>query len=316
MNRQNRSVTKKKPAKGRPTPFVFNDREGGSIEVANTGQGIEAAMREAGRIKLQRQQDAAETPAREAAAAEQAVAERDRLSQQLQQTRAEKAALETTLAALTERVSALESVTPNTEKAAATAAQTALLIDRQYQLSDELQAQQVAVTATADEVRELAATATTQAAAAEASREQTLAVAKNSQMLMNGTVSSTSANYERLQEQINESSAKITAAVQVLMDNAETIANLNSFEESLQKTMADMRESITREVVAQSEESISEQMSVLAGAIGLRQADLDRYENELQVGLNGTLPVITKNMIDTFRAYAKGSESRRSESER
>ena len=130
---------------------------------------------------------------------------------------------------------------------------------------------------------------------------------------MNGTVSSTSANYERLQEQINQSSAKISAAVQVLMDNAETITNLNRFQDTLQRTMADMRESITREVVAQSEESISEQMSVLAGAIGLRQADLNQYENELRAGANLTLPVITENMIDTFRAYAKGSESRRSE---
>ena len=313
MNRQNRSVTKKKPAKGRPTPFVFSDREVGSIQIPNTGQGIEVAMKEAGRIKKQRLQDAAEAPAREAAAAEQAVADRDRLAQQLQQARGEKAALEATLAALTERVSALESITPNTEKAAATAAQTALLIDRQYQLSDQLQAQQVAVTATADEVRELAATATTQAAAAEASREQTLEVAKTSQTLMNGTVSSTSANYDRLQEQINESSAKISAAVQVLMDNAETIANLNRFEETIQQTMADMRESITSEVVAQSEESISEQMSVLAGAIGLRQEDLDRYENELRAGASLTLPVITENQIQAFRAYAKGANDRRSD---
>ena len=51
------------------------------------------------------------------------------------------------------------------------------------------------------------------------------------------------------------------------MDNAETIANLNRFEETIQQTMADMRESITREVVVQSEESISEQMPVLAGMI-------------------------------------------------
>ena len=54
-------------------------------------------------------------------------------------------------------VAALESITPNTEKAAATAAQTALLIDRQYQLSEQLQAQQQAVEMTAGEVRELAA---------------------------------------------------------------------------------------------------------------------------------------------------------------
>jgi len=96
----------------------------------------------------------------------------------------------------------------------------------------------------------------------------------------------------------------------VLWDNAETIANLNRFEATIQQTMADMRESITTEVVAQSEASITEQVSVLAGAIGLRQDDLDRYENELEVGANLTLPVITENQIEVFRAYVKGEGSR------
>ena len=76
--------------------------------------------------------------------------------------------LTSTVAALAERVAALESITPNTEKAAATAAQTALLIDRQYQLSEQLQAQQQAVEMTAAEVRELIAAASAEAAAAEA----------------------------------------------------------------------------------------------------------------------------------------------------
>ncbi len=51
-----------------------------------------------------------------------------------------------------------------------------MLIDRQYQLSDEHQAQQVIVDATADDVLGLSATATIQAEAIEASREQTLQV--------------------------------------------------------------------------------------------------------------------------------------------
>ena len=46
-----------------------------------------------------------------------------------------------------------------------------LLIDRQYQLSDEHQAQQVIDDATADDVLGLSATATIQAEAIEASRE-------------------------------------------------------------------------------------------------------------------------------------------------
>lgn len=313
MYRQSRTKGKKKPAKGRPTNFVFNDREGGKIVIPNTGQGVEAAMQEAGRIKLQKQKEAAEAPARDATALEQVIAERDEFSRKYRAARTQNTDLQTTLAALTERVSALENSTPNSEKAAQTAAQTALLIDRQYQLSAELDVQQTAVNETVDEVRELTATATAQAEAAEASREQTLEVAKTSQTLMNGTVSTTTENYNRLQEQINDSEARISAAVQVLLDNAQTISNLNRFEETLKETMSDMREAITREVVKNSEASITEQMSILAGAIGLRQFDLDQYENELRAGASLTLPVITENQIDAYRAYAKGAEERRPE---
>ena len=313
MYRQSRTKGKKKPAKGRPTNFVFNDREGGKIVIPNTGQGVEAAMQEAGRIKLQKQKEAAEAPARDATAFEQVIAERDEFSRKYRAARTQNTDLQTTLAALTERVSALENSTPNSEKAAQTAAQTALLIDRQYQLSAELDVQQTAVNETVDEVRALTATATAQAEAAEASREQTLEVAKTSQTLMNGTVSTTTENYNRLQEQINDSEARISAAVQVLLDNAQTISNLNRFEETLKETMSDMREAITREVVKNSEASITEQMSILAGAIGLRQFDLDQYENELRAGASLTLPVITENQIDAYRAYAKGAEERRPE---
>ena len=313
MYRQSRTKGKKKPAKGRPTNFVFNDREGGKIVIPNTGQGVEAAMQEAGRIKLQKQKEAAEAPARDATELEQVIAERDEFSRQYRAARTQNTDLQTTLAALTERVSALENSTPNSEKAAQTAAQTALLIDRQYQLSAELDVQQTAVNETVDEVRALTATATAQAEAAEASREQTLEVAKTSQTLMNGTVSTTTENYNRLQEQINDSEARISAAVQVLLDNAETISSLNRFEETLKETMSDMREAITREVVKNSEASITEQMSILAGAIGLRQFDLDQYENELRAGASLTLPVITENQIDAYRAYAKGAEERRPE---
>ena len=130
---------------------------------------------------------------------------------------------------------------------------------------------------------------------------------------MNGIVTNTANNFERLREDINSGRDRINAATQVVLDNAETISRLNDFEDQLQKTLAAMQEQITREVVAQSEESLQEQISVLAGAIGLRQADLDQYENELRVGVNLTLPVITKNQIEAFRAYAKGADDRRSD---
>ena len=72
-----------------------------------------------------------------------------------------------------------------------------------------------------------------------------------------------------------------------------------------------MQEQIIREVSEQMEQSISEQMSVLACAIGLRQDDLDRYENELRVGASPTLPVFTDKQIEALRAYVNGTEFRR-----
>ena len=52
-------------------------------------------------------------------------------------------------------------------------------------------------------------------------------------------------------------------------------------------------------------------MSVLAGAIGLDQAQLDLYLGEIQVGARRSLPVITENYVSAFRAYAKSVESER-----
>ena len=57
-------------------------------------------------------------------------------------------------------------------------------------------------------------------------------------------------------------------------DNAETIT-AEPLRGSPAGDLAAMQELITKEVSAASEKSISEQMSILAGAIGLDQAQLD-----------------------------------------
>ena len=92
------------------------------------------------------------------------------------------------------------------------------------------------------------------------------------------------------------------------MDNAETIANLNSFEETFRRPWPTCGVDHPRGGGAV--RGVHLRADVSSGRCDRPpSADLDQYENGLKVGLNGTLPVITKNMIDI--AYAKGADDRR-----
>ena len=95
--------------------------------------------------------------------------------------------------------------------------------------------------------------------------------------------------FERIQEEIDSGGDRITTTIQVMLHNAKAIARLNDVEGQLQMTLG-VHSSSSKSVYAASEKSFCQQMPILAGTIGVDQANLDAYPKPVE--LNGVAPAI------------------------